>query len=113
MKPDLKSMSRKELEKLKADVEKALTKITEKELKEARAAAEKAAAQYGVSLADLMGGPAPKPRGRKAKSGPKTKSAPKFRNPADASQTWTGKGRQPEWYKAEIAKGTDPKSMAI
>ena len=37
----------------------------------------------------------------------------KYANPADKSQTWTGKGRQPQWYKDAVAAGTDPKTMEI
>lgn len=112
MKPDLKSMTRKELEKLKASVEKALAKLAEKEKKEALAAAEKAAASHGYSLAELTGSSAPQARRqRKAKS--KTASAPRYRNPANSEQTWTGKGRQPEWFKAAIKAGTSPDAMEI
>jgi DNA-binding protein H-NS len=52
---------------------------------------------------------------RKAKKAakPKAASRPKFANPADRSQTWTGKGRQPNWYRAEVEKGTDPAKMKI
>lgn len=28
----------------------------------------------------------------------KPKAAPKYRNPADNSQTWTGKGKSPRWF---------------
>lgn len=112
MKPDLKSMTRKELEKLKANVEKALVKLAEKDKKAALAAAEKAAAAHGFSLAEITGEPAPR-KPRKAKTGPKAVSAPKYKNPADPNQTWTGKGRQPDWFKAAIAKGTTPDAMEI
>ena len=112
MKPDLKSMTRKELEKLKVNVEKALAKLAEKDKKAALAAVEKAAASQGFSLAELTNGSASKP-GRKRKAGPKTASAPKYKNPADPNQTWTGKGRQPEWFKAAIKSGTSPDAMEI
>ncbi|PJI85333.1 DNA-binding protein H-NS [Yoonia maricola] len=112
MKPDLKSMTRKELEKLKTNVEKALVKLAEKEKKAARAAAEKAAASHGFSLAELTGDTAPKAV-RKRKAGPKTASVPKYQNPANADQTWTGKGRQPDWFKAAIKSGTSPDAMEI
>ncbi len=69
MKPDLKSMNRKELEKLKANVEKALVKLSEKDKKTALAAAEKAAAAHGFSLAELSGETAPL-KTRKAKTAP-------------------------------------------
>ncbi len=34
------------------------------------------------------------------------KVAPKYRNPADASQTWTGRGKSPVWVQALKAAGT-------
>jgi len=106
-------MSRKDLEKLKADVEKALTKVGANEMKTAKLAAEKAAAAHGFSLSDLTGGTAPK---KAAKAAPKKakKAAPaKYRNPADAKQTWSGKGRQPDWFKQAVTAGKTPASMAI
>ena len=33
------------------------------------------------------------------------KVAPKYRNPADPSQTWAGRGQQPKWLAAETGKG--------
>ncbi len=118
MKVNLKGMSRKELEKLRADVDKALEQVSSREMDMAIKAAEKAAAAHGFSLAQLTGGEtaAPKKRGRKPgpKVGkPKKAGAPRYKNPADASQTWTGKGRQPEWFKNAVAAGADPASMAI
>lgn len=111
MKFDLKAMTRKELEKLQGDVEKALAKVNQREMKAALEAAEKAAAAHGFSLAEVTGtAPAAKTKGPK---GPKKVSPPKYKNPADDKQTWTGKGRQPEWFKSAIAAGKTPASMAI
>ena len=31
---------------------------------------------------------------------------PKYRNPADSSQTWTGRGRMPKWVEAMHTAGT-------
>ncbi|WP_165481306.1 H-NS family nucleoid-associated regulatory protein, partial [Sulfitobacter indolifex] len=36
-----------------------------------------------------------------------------FSNPADKTQTWTGKGRQPNWYRDQITAGTAPETMRI
>jgi len=111
MSVDVKSMSRKELVKLQRDIEKALERLKKQDLKAAKAAAEKAAAAHGFSLSELSGSPATKTaKGPKAA---KKAGKPKYRNPSDASQTWTGKGRQPDWYKSAIADGTDPSSLAI
>ncbi|MFZ3584903.1 H-NS family nucleoid-associated regulatory protein [Loktanella sp. DJP18] len=105
---DLKSMTRKDLEKLRKDVDAALQKVESRELKMAHDAAAKAAADFGYSLDDVANMPGASKRG-----GAKSVSAPKYRNPADTSQTWTGKGRQPDWYKSELSKGTDPKTLEI
>ncbi|MBD3663986.1 H-NS family nucleoid-associated regulatory protein [Sulfitobacter aestuariivivens] len=111
---ELKTMSRKELEKLLNDVKKALQNAQARDRRDARKAAEKAAAEFGFSLGDLAedAKPARKTRKTKAKkTGPK--SAPKYANPADASQTWTGKGRQPNWFRQAVEKGKDPEKMRI
>ena len=111
MKFDLKNMTRKELEKLSADTEKALAKLRKLDLKKVRQEMEKLAAAHGVSVEDVLGGKAAPQT--KAKKAPKAKSTPKFANPVDPSQTWTGKGRQPVWYKSAIEAGQSPDSMAI
>lgn len=113
MKIELSKLTRKELEKLRRDVDKALSKATQQELKKARDAAAKAAASLGFSLEELVGtakAPAPAKKKKKAAG---TKAPAKFANPEDPKKTWTGKGRQPEWYKAAIAAGKTPEDLAI
>ena len=106
MSVDVKNMSRKELLKLQRDIEKALERLKKKDLKAAKAAAEKAAAAHGFTLSELAG--------TVGKAKPAKKAGrPKYSNPDDKSQTWTGKGRQPDWFKAAIAGGKDPKDLEI
>ena len=115
MSVDLTGMSRKELEKLKSDVEKALKSAEVRDMKAAKKAAEKAAAEFGFSLIDLASGdaaPAPKRKYKKRKPA-KDKGVARYRNPDDTKQTWTGKGRQPNWFKAAMAAGTDPAKLEI
>ncbi len=114
MQPNINSMTRKELEKLKANVDKALTRVEKTEMKEALAAAEKAAKAHGFSLAEITGGGAPAAKTiiKKTKT-TKKPSPPKYANPADKTQTWSGKGRQPEWFKAAMASGKTPDDVAI
>jgi len=107
---DIKKMSRKELEKLQRDIDKALERLKKKDMKAAKAAAEKAAAAHGFSLTDLTGGASAAPKKAKAAKKP---GKPKYRNPEDPKQTWTGKGRQPDWYKAAMTAGKDPKSLEV
>ncbi len=103
---NLRGMTRKELEKLRRDVDKALEKVEETEKKAALAAAEKAAREFGFSLAQLKEVAQPKTATAKpAKPDARKKVAPKYRNPADAAQTWTGRGRKPKWVEAHLASG--------
>jgi DNA-binding protein H-NS len=53
----------------------------------------------GLPLKDLIG------NGNIKKSTGKV--AVQYRNPQDASQEWTGRGRQPNWVKAMVAAGVD------
>ncbi|MGC1503477.1 MAG: H-NS histone family protein [Sulfitobacter sp.] len=111
---DLKSMTRKELEKHLKDVEKALETAKARDHREARKAAEKAAAEFGFSLDQLAPDTAQPRKAAKSKiKKTKVKSKPIYANPADRSQTWTGKGRQPNWYREAVASGTSSDALKI
>lgn len=99
----LDAMSRDELLSLQKDVDAALKDYDKRKKKEALAAAQRVALEYGYSLDEVMGG----------KSGAKSKSPPKYANPADPTQTWTGRGRQPGWIKSALKKGKKLEDMAI
>ena len=46
------------------------------------------------------------PKTRKSTKGRSLgKVAPKYRNPANAKETWAGRGKQPRWLAAETSKG--------
>jgi DNA-binding protein H-NS len=118
MKADLKNMTRRELEKLRADIDKALARLAETEKKAALEAAEKAAKSFGFSLKDLTGTKAPAkekaatPRRGKSKDG-RAKVVPKYRNPADAADTWSGRGRAPKWMSEYLAAGGSKEDCVI
>ena len=52
---------------------------------------------------------AAKGEGRKSAS----KSPPKYRNPDDHTQTWTGKGRKPGWLLNALNRGDSLEGMMI
>ena len=111
---DLKSMSSKELEKLLISVKKALQSAKARDQREAKRAATKAAAEFGFTLGELSEKEIAQPSRLKKK--PKVAKKPAkavYANPSDKNQTWTGKGRQPNWYRAEVEKGTAPEEMRI
>ena len=41
------------------------------------------------------------------------KVAPKYRNPENPSETWTGRGRQPRWMTAAIKNGKKKSQFVI
>lgn len=103
---DLDALSRKELIELQSDIEAALKAAEVRERKEALKAAELAVAEFGFSLEELSGG--------KARGGGKTsKSPPKYCNPANPDETWTGRGRKPNWVHAALASGADITDLEI
>lgn len=99
---NLDNLSHGELVQLISDAQKALKSLETRRKAEAKRAAESAAKQYGFSLDDIMS------------AGVKTsKGAPKYANPDDASQTWTGRGRKPNWVIDALAAGKPLEDMAI
>lgn len=107
MEIDLDSLSRDDLLKLRTKVEKAIKTHAERERRRALDAAERAAAEHGFSLSQLTGMAAS--RGRIGKS----PLPPKYRNPANPEQTWSGRGRRPDWVNAALAEGKALSDLAI
>ena len=101
MSQDLDQLSLEELRNLRKDVDAAIKGFEKRKKKEALVAAQKAAQEHGFSLDEILGG----------KSA--TKNAPKYANPANAEQTWTGRGRQPQWVKDAFAEGKSLDDLAI
>ena len=112
---DLDGLSRSDLMKLRADVDKAISGVADRERRMALKAAEEAARAHGFSLADLTGamgaGPARARRGTARKAGGASEA--KYRNPANAEQTWSGRGRRPRWVHEAEASGHALADMAV
>lgn len=75
-----------------------------------RAVMVKYARDAGYRIDELFGEAAsgPKAAGKKRAAAParrKGKLPPKYRNPANPEETWTGRGSQPRWLSALTAKG--------
>ena len=107
---NLGTYSLQELKALEKRVVKAIEKKEAAQLKDARKAMEKLAKEHGVVLTDILGGEA-KPKRKKRK--PAAKAKPKFKNPNDPNQTWSGRGRQPGWYKDAKAAGKSDKALEV
>lgn len=102
---NLEKMSRKELLELRDQIDRALENAEAREREEALKAAEQAVAAYGFSLSDLTV--------KAPRSGKSGKAKAKYRNPADTSQTWTGRGRKPKWVHEALKAGADITDLEI
>ena len=49
----------------------------------------------------------------KKSAGKKTVLAPKYANPKNPAETWTGKGRKPGWFVAALAAGRTEDQLRI
>jgi DNA-binding protein H-NS len=94
MEVNLETMSHDELQQLIADAQKALKTVDARRRTEAKRAAEKAAKEFGFSLEEVL---TASPKG--------SKGAAKYANPENPDQTWTGRGRKPNWVIAALANG--------
>jgi len=109
---DINTLSPKQLDALINQAKKRRNSLGKrKPLATVRAKVSALAKAEGYTIAELFGGNAAAPGARARQAAPKKagkplgKVAPKYRNPANPNETWAGRGQQPRWLAAEIAKG--------
>ena len=106
---NLKTLSPSELESLIHTARSQLEQSRSRQVEEVRGKIEALLHGAGLTLGDVFPRIAAG-RGRKAKS----TVAPKYRNPEDPSQTWTGRGKRPLWLAALLKKrGVTLESLLI
>jgi DNA-binding protein H-NS len=101
---NLDTLSLKELKDLQSQVAKALSSYEDRKKKDAIAALEEMAKAKGFTLAELTGATVVRKR---------APAVAKYANPADKSDTWSGRGRKPRWFAAALAAGRHPQDLAI
>lgn len=116
---ELTKLTVTELKKLKTRVENEIAKRTDNTRKDLLKKIQKLTAEAGMSITDVLGEKPAAAKGKrapvvkKATRGPKGKVAPKYRDPANASQTWTGRGRKPQWVAAHLNSGKSLDELLI
>ena len=116
---DLTGLSAKQLDALIKNAKKRQTVVAKRTpIAKVRAQLVRAAKAEGYTIEELFGAPAPATRGKPAARSPRAgrklgKVAPKYRNPANAKETWTGRGKQPRWMAELTAKGKKPEDFLI
>ena len=101
---NLNELSLKELKDLHAQVAKAIATFEDRKKKEAISELEEIARSRGFSLAELTGS---------AVSRKRTPSMAKYKNPADSTDTWSGRGRKPRWFEAALRAGKTPEELSV
>jgi DNA-binding protein H-NS len=104
VKIDLDALSLKELKDLQSQVAKTISGYEDRKKAEAIAALEEQAKSFGFALSELV-----------SASGAKRRKPvkPKYANPANRAETWTGRGRKPRWVEAALKAGKKIEDLAI
>jgi len=101
---NLSNLSSAELESLIEDAKKELVVRRETEKQEAIKQIHSIAAQTGFSLEELLASKAVRKK-RKVK--------PKYCDPDDPTNTWTGRGRKPRWLAKALDEGKSLEDFLI
>lgn len=104
--PDLSNLSESALALLAQNAQRALQDIQRGKRKETIAEINRLAASIGVTVEIID-------QGKPVSSRKGSKVAPKYRNPNNTDQVWTGRGMQPRWLQALIAQGVDIEACKI
>jgi DNA-binding protein H-NS len=108
---DLKSLSPKELQALIANAESQMQAAQVNQVHAVREKIDAILKSSGLTLDEVYPG---RGTGKKGPRGGKGSVAPKYRNPENPSETWTGRGRSPLWFTAALKKrGVTAESLLI
>ncbi|MEZ0469204.1 H-NS family nucleoid-associated regulatory protein [Luteimonas salinilitoris] len=118
---DLNDLSARELDSLITQAKQRKTTLKKrKPIAAVRKKLETQAQAEGYSIAELFGGRTAKTVTATRKTAKKAtkrrklgKVAPKYRNPANRTETWTGRGKQPRWLAAQVKKGKKVEDFLI
>jgi DNA-binding protein H-NS len=94
----LDGLSPKELQTLIAQAQSKMESARAEHIQRVKAKIDALLKAEGLQLSEIYAGRGGK-RGKRASAG-----VPKYRNPADPSQTWTGHGKKPSWFLVALKK---------
>ncbi|HYG05937.1 MAG TPA: H-NS histone family protein [Stenotrophomonas sp.] len=118
---DLTGLSAKQLDALIKNAKKRQSIVAKRTpIAKVRAQLTRLAKAEGYTVEELFGGAAAPAagRGKAAKTSSRAgrklgKVPPKYRNPANAKETWTGRGKQPRWMAELTSKGKKVEDFLI
>ena len=100
---ELEKMDLAGLKALQKKVANAIEGYEARQKKEALEAIAETAKKHGFSLDDLIGG----------RKKIKVPAPAKYRHPENPGLTWSGRGRQPAWFKELVEAGKNPEDFAV
>jgi len=103
---DLGAYSINDLHKLAERVQQEIQHKQQTQILELRQRMEEMAGHLGMTPEDVLSFDA-----RKKTS--KIPAKPKYRNPDNPEQTWSGRGKRPHWLREAVEQGTDIKEFEI
>jgi DNA-binding protein H-NS len=105
------TLTEAELKDLLKSAQEALDRLVAKRARSTLKEAKRMAAEVGYEITFVKTG---KPAGGKGKpQSSRAKVLPKYRNPDNPEETWSGRGRQPKWVQAALAEGQRLEDFAI
>ncbi len=104
---DLKNLNNQQLNELIAQARMRQHELVRENLGALRDRLEKIIKQEGYTLDEVFPG-----RGRRARKSGGIVPA-KYANPANAAQTWTGRGKRPRWFNDALAAGKKESDLLI
>lgn len=107
----LHEMSEADLREQIAAAQKALDQVVAKRARQTLKEARRLAAEVGYEVEFRKVGKTASAAGKA--TGARAKVAPKYRNPNDADETWSGRGRQPKWVQHLLAEGMSLEELTI
>jgi DNA-binding protein H-NS len=106
---NLDSLNIKQLNDVIARAQARIEFLNGEKASKARAKLATLAKAEGFTLEELFGAK----RGRKAKGKVKRVVKAKYRNPANPSETWAGRGKRPRWFNAALKAGKKENDLLI
>ncbi len=104
----LDHLSLSELQVVRVQVDQEIEKRRSQVRKEGLEKIKSIAAEYGLSPEELKA-----LAGTKSSGGKRGSVPPKYQDPTNPANTWTGRGRKPKWVEEFLANGGDLNAITL
>ncbi|WP_298147384.1 H-NS histone family protein [uncultured Acinetobacter sp.] len=106
--PDISNLSVEELKRLQAEAEVLIASKKDQAIEDAYSQIMTIADNLGLSIEQIL-----EFGTQKRKKNTRKAVEPRYRNKANPTDTWTGRGKKPRWLVAELEKGAKLEDFLI